>query len=196
MNNLSQYSDEELMKLAGVGGGDSQSPFGKDAPTFEKIKMAESSGNPKAINRNKNGTYDSGLYQINSIHIPELQKQGIIQNPNDLFDPNVNTKAASFLYKRDGLSPWQASKNKWDNGLENITDDELMRIAGISSDGNNAKEQPKKTQPEVSPKPTMFSKMGDALSQRGQNIRNIEQYAKEGTDWERIKRSPGYAIRT
>jgi hypothetical protein len=190
MNNLSQYSDEELMSIAGIPTGQPQSAFGKDAETFKRIAMAESSNNPRAINRNKNGTYDSGLYQINSIHIPELQKQGIIQKPSDLLDSNINTKAASYLYQRDGLRPWSSSKGKWDNGIQNLSDDELMRIAGISS------EQPIQPQPEAPKKTGMFGQMKADLSKRAENIRNIERYANQGTTKERYINSPGYAIRT
>ncbi|WP_322881623.1 transglycosylase SLT domain-containing protein [Pandoraea sputorum] len=41
------------------------------------IAKVESSLNPKAFNRNRNGTYDVGLMQINSSHLPWLSKVGI-----------------------------------------------------------------------------------------------------------------------
>lgn len=42
------------------------------------IAKVESSHNPTAINRaNRNGTYDRGLMQINSIHYGTLKKHGI-----------------------------------------------------------------------------------------------------------------------
>lgn len=50
---------------------------GLDPWLLYAIAKTESSFNPSAINRNKNGTYDVGLMQINSIHLPELQKYGI-----------------------------------------------------------------------------------------------------------------------
>jgi TP901 family phage tail tape measure protein len=39
-----------------------------NADTAAAIAMAESGGNPNAFNRNRNGTVDRGLWQINSIH--------------------------------------------------------------------------------------------------------------------------------
>lgn len=41
------------------------------------IAYVESRFNPKAINKNKNGSYDTGMMQINSIWIPTLKKKGI-----------------------------------------------------------------------------------------------------------------------
>lgn len=41
------------------------------------IAYVESRFNPKAVNRNKNGSYDTGMMQINSIWIPTLKKKGI-----------------------------------------------------------------------------------------------------------------------
>lgn len=41
------------------------------------IAYVESRFDTKAINRNKNGSYDTGMMQINSIWIPTLKKKGI-----------------------------------------------------------------------------------------------------------------------
>jgi hypothetical protein len=87
--------------------------FGSDAETARKIIAAESSGNPNAINKNKNGTHDGGLFQINSVHVPALMKAGIISNEKDLLNPEVNTAAAAYLYHNKGLQPWDASKKNW-----------------------------------------------------------------------------------
>ena len=39
------------------------------------IAKTESSFDTKALNKNKNGTYDIGIMQINSIHLPELKEK-------------------------------------------------------------------------------------------------------------------------
>jgi cell wall-associated NlpC family hydrolase len=67
------------------------------------IIQAESGGRPEAVNnRNANGSVDSGLFQINSIH-----RNGAAQGLN-LFDPNQNIKAAYNVWKQSGGSwtPW------------------------------------------------------------------------------------------
>lgn len=101
--------------------------FGSDAPKARRVVQAESSGNPTAQNTNRNGTVDRGLFQINSIHIPQLQKEGIISTETDLFDPVKNTKAALYLKNRDGWKPWDASKAKWDN-TEGTIPERQMRL--------------------------------------------------------------------
>ena len=81
----------------------------KDMPMAKLAMKRESSGNPRARNVNKNGTVDYGLFQINESNIPELRKAGIIQDATDLYDIDVNIKAASYLQKKYGWKPWKSS---------------------------------------------------------------------------------------
>jgi soluble lytic murein transglycosylase-like protein len=46
---------------------------------LQAIAMVESGMRPDAININKNGSRDIGLMQINSIHMPSLQRKGITE---------------------------------------------------------------------------------------------------------------------
>ena len=87
--------------------------YGASFPGSSSIMMAESHGNPNAINKNRNGSVDRGLFQINSIHVPDLMKAGIIQNESDLFDPVKNSLAANWVYQRQGLGAWRSSFGKW-----------------------------------------------------------------------------------
>ena len=93
--------------------------FGKDAGLMKNVMTAESSGIPSAINVNRNGSTDYGLFQINSVHVPELIKAGIITKPDDLFTPEKNVAAAKFLYDRKqqkggaGTEDWSASQKRW-----------------------------------------------------------------------------------
>lgn len=52
------------------------------------IAKVESDLNPYAVNKNVNGTYDLGLMQINTVHLPELKKFGL--EPKDLFYPETS----------------------------------------------------------------------------------------------------------
>ena len=66
------------------------------------IAKAESGLNPKAVNVNRNGSTDIGLFQINSVHgYDELS----------LFDVKKNTEAAREIYDKQGLGAWVAFKS-------------------------------------------------------------------------------------
>ena len=71
--------------------------FGKDAPTALKIMKAESGGNPKAIHKNKNGTIDTGLLQVNSVHG---------YSKEFLLDPENNIKVAKKIFDKQGWNAW------------------------------------------------------------------------------------------
>ena len=59
------------------------------------IAKVESDLNPYAVNKNTNGTYDIGLMQINSIHLPMLKKQGI--TARDLFNPETSIAVGAYI---------------------------------------------------------------------------------------------------
>ncbi|WP_126448268.1 lytic transglycosylase domain-containing protein [Sulfuricystis multivorans] len=59
------------------------------------ISRVESSGNPHAINRNSDGSYDIGHMQINSRWIPVLQRYGITER--NLFDACTNTYVGAWI---------------------------------------------------------------------------------------------------
>ncbi|MFZ8826634.1 MAG: lytic transglycosylase domain-containing protein [Candidatus Caldipriscus sp.] len=61
------------------------------------IAKVESNFNPRAINRNKNGTYDIGLMQINSSWFPYLKKHGI--DPSLLWDPCYNAHVGAMVLR-------------------------------------------------------------------------------------------------
>ena len=66
------------------------------------IAKAESGLNPLATNKNKNGTRDTGLMQINSIHgYDDL----------DMMDVDKNLDAARKIYDLQGITAWAAFNN-------------------------------------------------------------------------------------
>ena len=78
-----------------------------DAAAYQKVNptmlrgiqhVENAPGNPKAIGRNKNGSVDYGLMQINSIHLPELKKHGIRRK--DLMNSCKNIYVAAWLLRR------------------------------------------------------------------------------------------------
>lgn len=79
--------------------------FGPAAPHARRIVACESTWNPHARHRNRNGTVDYGLWQLNDGGT--LQSLGLTRAM--ALDPVASTKAAYRLYKRRGWQPWTCS---------------------------------------------------------------------------------------
>jgi len=73
------------------------------------IAHVESGFNPSAINKNKNGTYDMGLMQINSSWFPKLKQFNIPVSA--LYDPCTNIYIGAWILSK-GMkkygNTWQA----------------------------------------------------------------------------------------
>lgn len=85
-------------------------------PVLARIAKAESSSQQFAkdgqvtIHVNKNGTYDIGQYQINSIWNATATKMGYnltLQKDNEAF--------ALWLFDNYGSTPWNSSSANWNN---------------------------------------------------------------------------------
>jgi lysozyme C len=63
----------------------------------------ESSFYERASNRNRNGSSDYGLFQVNSIH---YGSPGCPSNSTGLYDAAKNTKCALAIYKSQGSNAW------------------------------------------------------------------------------------------
>lgn len=68
------------------------------------VMFKESGFRPNATNVNSNGTTDYGLFQINSVHSPDIQKQGMTLQ--DMLDAAKNIQYAAQIYKQQGWNPW------------------------------------------------------------------------------------------
>lgn len=82
-------------------------------PVLQRIKGCESGGNQfkngqVLISINKNGTYDQGEYQINSIHNKDAATRGY-----DLATEAGNEGYAVYLYQTFGTPDWSASYACW-----------------------------------------------------------------------------------
>lgn len=66
------------------------------------IVGCESHWNKMAINKNTNGTYDLGLWQINEVHT-EIDRE-------QMFDVYAATRYAMELHKKQGFTPWVCNK--------------------------------------------------------------------------------------
>ncbi|MDY4425822.1 MAG: lytic transglycosylase domain-containing protein [Helicobacter sp.] len=73
--------------------------YGIDPQLLWAIAKTESQLNPNALNQNnKNGSYDIGIMQINSIHLNELwTKYGISED--DLYNPRLNIHIGAKILK-------------------------------------------------------------------------------------------------
>jgi soluble lytic murein transglycosylase-like protein len=70
------------------------------------IISVESGFNPRAYNKNKDGTEDRGLMQVNYQHNISLMKEYGITDPEQLYDPELNIEVGARIlyenYKRFG----------------------------------------------------------------------------------------------
>lgn len=101
---IGNYSggDANLAAIARAGGFQE-----KDIPMAIAIMKAESGGNPRALNTsNSNGSTDTGIFQINSVH--SSWTKGM-----DLNDPVQNAKAAFKIFSDAGgkWTPWSTFNN-------------------------------------------------------------------------------------
>ncbi|MFO0669587.1 MAG: transglycosylase SLT domain-containing protein [Polyangiaceae bacterium] len=93
----------------------------------------ESSFYTKATNKNRNGTTDRGLFQINSIHLGHTK--GCPASSSAIFDPETNTRCAYNIYRLQGVNAWygyKAHKSECDR----------TRAPAMSLDGPNAPATP------------------------------------------------------
>lgn len=83
--------------------------FGVSADLLRAIAMQESGGQATAMNRNRDGSWDMGLMQINSRWLPTLARFGI--GANDLWDPCTNVHTGAWVlagnFRRLGHT-WEA----------------------------------------------------------------------------------------
>lgn len=96
---MAPLSDGQLASVARYGGFSLE-----ESKVAVAIMLAESGGDPAAVNRNRNGSIDRGVFQINSIHGAKF--------PGNLHDPLYNATAARAIFlDAKGWSPWSTYKS-------------------------------------------------------------------------------------
>ena len=94
--------------------------YGMNPYLLYAIARTESNLNASAINRNKNGSYDIGLMQINSRWLPTLRKYGIEET--HLWDACVNIQVGAWVLAQNV----QRMGNSWEAvGAYNARNPEL-----------------------------------------------------------------------
>ena len=81
------------------------------APTLARVMFRESRCIPTAFNAKDTHGGSYGLMQINAQHKAWLMQTGLITGLDDLFNPDINLRAALHLYRMVGnsWSPWAAT---------------------------------------------------------------------------------------
>lgn len=74
---------------------DASKTYSIPVDVLKAVAKTESNFNPKAVNRNPNGSIDIGMMQINSEWSRTLEKHGILQD--DLFDACTNVKVGAWI---------------------------------------------------------------------------------------------------
>lgn len=104
--------------------------FPKDAGKAKEyfaalIGLADGEGefNEMAMNnKNKNGSTDRGMWQINSCNLADLKKEGLISGAEDLYNPVKCVNCADFLYwkhyKKYGFSRRSYDGYMYNDGKE------------------------------------------------------------------------------
>ena len=83
-----------------------------DRNTVVAIAKCESRLVINATNKNKNGTIDRGLLQVNSIHTKRAKDMGF-----DLNMPSESLEFGVWLMSKEGLRPWNSSKHCWKKNI-------------------------------------------------------------------------------
>lgn len=95
---MATISMDDAVRLAAAAGFPR-----KEIATAAAVAKSESGLDTAAVNtRNTNGSTDTGLWQINSVHG---------YSPAELLDPAGNARAAYAVWRRQGWSAWSDYRN-------------------------------------------------------------------------------------
>lgn len=97
---------------------------GIDLGEATRVLQGENQGrNPRAENRNNDGSIDRGLFQINSGTFADFQRrkgnlmaQAGIKSYEDMFDPAKNAKMAKIIHDEQGWNAWYGAPDDLRSG--------------------------------------------------------------------------------
>lgn len=91
------------------------------------LKGENGARNPRAENRNNDGSIDRGLFQINSNTFADFQRrkgdlmaQAGIRSYEDMFDPAKNAKMAKIIKDEQGWAAWYGAPDDLRNGTGQV----------------------------------------------------------------------------
>jgi soluble lytic murein transglycosylase-like protein len=127
---------------------DAAAYFDLDTLLLHAIAKHESNMRADVVNRNRNGSYDIGLMQINTVWLPTLQKRGI--TAESLRNPCVNGYVGAWILRSNverfgqtwkAVGAYNASSSdkqlKYANSVYSI----WTRLRNMASDQRTASEQ-------------------------------------------------------
>lgn len=107
MAQLARAEVANLIQSVGVVGED-------NIDTMVAIAKCESDYRTTIVHTNRDGTTDTGLWQINSIHRKKHPDWTVAW----LKDRTHNAQAARTLYEASGFSPWDSSRSCWEKEVK------------------------------------------------------------------------------
>ena len=78
----------------------------EQAPMLARVMFRESRCDPTTYNAKDSNGGSRGLMQINGVHKRWLMETGYINSLDDLYNPNINLRAALHLWRMVGWSAW------------------------------------------------------------------------------------------
>lgn len=122
--------------------------YGLDPVLLYAVSLTESGARPDAIGKNKNGTYDHGAMQINTIHLPRLRELGIAKS--DLFNPCVNVDVGAWVLSQcfarwgnswDGVGCYNSNTPKYRAAYAKKVESRYAKLKGLAPKPNQTAER-------------------------------------------------------
>ena len=129
-----------------------------NAELLYAIAQTESGLNPQAVGRNRNGSRDIGLMQINSAWLPRLQAHGIAER--DLYDPCTSIYVGAWIlagnvqrlgYTWEAVGAYNATHPAFRQAYATQVYRRLAASAASGNDPTNPPSSPKRA-PRVAPR--------------------------------------------